>query len=62
MAYGCQASLDHAKLKLERALEALMQQSAPANTPTDVRAPLTDLIVAAGYLLDALKYLKAGMP
>lgn len=62
MAYGAQASLDHARPRLERALEEVMAQSEPEGTPTDLRMVVTNLIIAAGYLADALKYMKAGVP
>jgi hypothetical protein len=62
MAYGCQASLDHAKAKIECFSElAIEMNKAVGLTPAE-RMLLRDLAEAVAYLHDAVRYLKDGVP
>ncbi len=61
MAYGCQAALDHAVAKLERIGEKLGGVMVDPEA-SEERKLLSQLLVAVGYVADAVRYLKDGVP
>ena len=61
MAYGCQASLDHALAKLERVSEKLAGVMVDPEA-SEERKLLGQLLSAVGYVADAVRYLKDGVP
>lgn len=65
MAYGCQASLDHAIAKIERAAERIDHMTkvdVSRGVTTDERMLVHEVVIAVGYLADAIRYLKDGVP
>lgn len=65
MAYGCQSSLEHANAKLERVgvhLEQLRKTDDERGETTTERQLLVELTIVVGYLFDAMRYLKDGVP
>jgi hypothetical protein len=61
MAYGCQASLEHALAKIERISEKLHGALVDPQA-SEERKLLTELLIATGYVADAVRYLKDGVP
>ncbi len=61
MAYGCQASLDHAIAKLERISEKLVGVMVDPEA-SEERRMLSELLSAVGYVASAVRYLKDGVP
>jgi len=61
MAYGYQASLDHAMAKLDRVSEKLGAVMVDPKA-TEEQKLLSQLLGAVGYLADAIRYLKDGVP
>ncbi len=64
MAYGCQASLDHALPRIEGANEKLIQlakDDAERGATTAERKIIAELALAVAYLCDAVRYLKDGV-
>ena len=65
MAYGCQPSLDHAVAKIERAserIDSMTKADEARGFTTEERMLVHELVIAVGYLADAIRYLKAGVP
>lgn len=64
MAYGCQASLDHAVAKLEKAGERITEltdDDKARGYTTAERMLVHELAIAIGYVADAVRYLKDGV-
>ena len=65
MAYGCQASLEHAVSRLEdlaNLLAPLGKEAARTDEATVERKMIAELSCVASYLADAIRYLKDGVP
>lgn len=61
MAYGSQASLDHAVAKIERVSEKLAGVMVDPSA-TEERKLLCEVLGAVASLADAVRYLKQGVP
>jgi hypothetical protein len=65
VAYGCQASLDHAVAKLDRTC-ARMTEAQKENRArghiSDEQLMIGELANAIAYVADAVRYLKDGVP
>lgn len=66
MAYGCQASLEHAAPRLEMVSALMAKRLETARSigrpTTEEEALLRELVAAVSYLHDAIRYLKDGVP
>ena len=63
MAYGYQASLEGAVAKLDRAADRIAKMRTPdGQLQTEEQLTICELSSAIAYALDAIRYLKDGVP
>jgi hypothetical protein len=65
MAYGCQASLDHAVARLKVLAELLTEAQKENRARGDVsneQRMIVETVGAIAYVADAVRYLKDGVP